>query len=87
MGLSLKSIGFHGLNLIPGVNINSQLVSDLGNPAAWLVDAIRGPRVLSGENVNGNSVMELTAFYAALRNIAEDIAKLDVNIFRQDVST
>lgn len=83
MGLSLKKIGFHGLNLIPGVNINSQLVSDLGNPAAWLLNAVRGPRVLSGENVDGNSVMELTAFYAGLRNISEDIAKLNVNVFRQ----
>lgn len=83
MGLSLKSIGFHGLNLIPGVNINSQLVSDLGNPAAWLLDAVRGPRLLSGENVSGNTAMELTAFYAAIRNIGEDIGKLNVNIFRQ----
>jgi HK97 family phage portal protein len=70
------------LNVIPGVNIQSQLVSDLGNPAAWLVDGLSGAnRVLSGENVNGVTAMQLTAYFAAIRNISEDIAKLPVNIF------
>lgn len=82
MAFKLPELVRKGLNTLPGVNIEAQLVSDLGNPAAWLINAFGGSRVLSGENVTGDRAMELTAFYAALRNISEDIAKLPVNIFR-----
>lgn len=71
------------LNKMPGVNINSQLLSGVSSPASWLIDGLRGGRaVLSGENVSGDSVLELPAYYAGIRNISEDIAKLPVDIFQ-----
>jgi len=82
MALKLPDVIRKGLNVLPGVEIKSQLVSDLGNPAAWMVNTFGGGRILSGENVTAETAMELPAFYAALRNVSEDIAKLPVNIFR-----
>lgn len=82
MGLKIADVIRKGLNVLPGVELKSELVSDLGNPAAWLTDFFGGGRVLSGENVTFNTAMELTSFYAGLRNISEDIAKLPVNIFK-----
>ena len=82
MPLILPDVIRKGLNVLPGVNIKSQLVSGVDNPAQWLNNFFSGGPVLSGENVNFNSAMELSAFYAGIRNISEDIGKLPVNIFR-----
>lgn len=82
MALKLPEIVIKGLNSLPGVNIGAHLVSGVGSPSDWLLNSFGASKVLSGENVNGNTSLELSAFYAALRNISEDIAKLPVNIFR-----
>ena len=82
MGFQLPDTIRKGLNILPGVNIQSHLVSGTSNPSAWLTNFFSGGRILSGENVTFNSAMELTAFYAGIRNISEDIGKLPVNIFR-----
>lgn len=81
--MAFKQVFANFLNKMPGVNINSQSLSGVNFPASWFIDSLGGGRaVLSGENVSGDTVMELPAFYAAIRNIAEDIAKLPVDIFR-----
>ncbi len=69
-------------NLFSGPKKDAQLVSDLGNPAAWLLDHFNGFNTLSGENVSHETALQLDSYYACLRNISEDIAKLPFNIFQ-----
>lgn len=87
MRVNLPSFVRNSLNVIPGVNINPQKesskISDLGNPAAWLLDVMTGVRTLSGENVTHETAMQLSAFFAAIRNISEDVAKLPFNIYER----
>lgn len=69
------------LGIIQPPKKDAQLISDLGNPAAWLLDIFSGTRTLSGVNTSHPRAMELDSYFAAIRNIAEDIAKLPFNIF------
>lgn len=69
------------INVLPGPKKDAQLVSDLGNPAAWLLDIFNGRTTVSGENSSHETAMMLDSYFAAIRNIAEDIAKLPFNIF------
>ncbi|MBL9086791.1 MAG: hypothetical protein JNM10_06580, partial [Planctomycetia bacterium] len=51
-------------------------VTDLQNPALWLSDWALGRKTASGEQVTAESALGLSAYYACLRNGAEDVAKL-----------
>jgi len=82
MGLNIAGVMRKALNVLPGVQIKSHFSSGVDHPSEWLTNFFGGGRVLSGENVTFNTAMELTSFYAGLRNISEDIAKLPVNIFK-----
>lgn len=57
-------------------------VSNLETPADWLVRLAGGAKSASGELVGPSSAMGLSAYYACLRNISEDIAKLPVHALR-----
>ena len=53
----------------------------------WLADVFRGGRrTVSGEAVGPNSAMSLSAYYAAIRNISEDVGKMPVDIIQRSVS-
>ena len=50
--------------------------TDLRNPALWLTEWALGRKTASGEHVTAESALGLSAYYACLRNGAEDVAKL-----------
>ena len=68
------------ISFSPSPSKNSTLTSQINNPAAWLLGAFGGSKTLSGQRINGNSALTLDSWYAALRNISEDIAKLPLNV-------
>lgn len=50
----------------------------------WLADWARGGRrTLSGKVVSPNSALTLSSYYAAIRNIAEDMAKMPIDIIQR----
>lgn len=57
--------------------------SDLLNPNKWVVDSFSGRRSASGEQVNEQTSLGLSAYFAGIRAIAEDCAKLPLKLFRQ----
>lgn len=87
MKVQLPEILRKTMNIIPGVNItpskDASITSGIFDPASWLIDVMSGVRSLSGENVNQATAFQLTAFYAAIRNISEDVAKLPFNIYER----
>ncbi len=50
--------------------------TDLQNPALWFVDWALGRKTASGEHVTPETSLGISAYYACLRNGAEDVAKL-----------
>ena len=52
-------------------------------PADWLIDALVGTATVAGERVNEQIAMGLSAWYAAIRAISEDTAKLDLILYRR----
>jgi HK97 family phage portal protein len=62
---------------------DATLTSRVNDPAAWFIDALGGASTLSGQNVNHESAMELDSYFAAVRNISEDVAKLPLNIYEK----
>lgn len=58
--------------------------STLSYPEAWLRDAFTGGvEASSGERVNEKIAMMLPAFFACVRNISEDVAKLPFGIYKR----
>ena len=55
--------------------------SDLTNPALWLQNAMVGGKSSAGVSVTPESAMSLSAYYACIRNISEDIAGLPFKVF------
>lgn len=59
-------------------------ISDLQNPALWLQNAMVGTgRTASGVSVTPESAMSLSAYFACIRNVSEDIAGLPYKIFKE----
>lgn len=57
-------------------------VSDLMNPRYWL-EEWGGHTTASGETVGAQSAMGLSAYYASIRNISEDLAKMPLNVYKR----
>ncbi len=58
--------------------------STLRNPDPWLVDAFTGGRTsASGEVVNPSTSLGLSAYFASIRAISEDEAKLPFPVFKR----
>ena len=57
--------------------------SDLINPALWLENVFAGSQATSGEAVNNVTTLGLPAFYACIRSISEDVAKLPLKVYRR----
>lgn len=56
----------------------------LREPETWLIDWIRGGKgTASGVAVNEESAMKCAAVYACVRNIAEDVAKLPLILYKR----
>lgn len=56
--------------------------STIRDPAEWLVHALGGRMTASGQRVNATSAMKLSPYYAALRAISEDVAKIPFKVFK-----
>lgn len=57
--------------------------SGINDPNTWLVDAIMGPRTASGERVTPEGAMALSAYFASIRVIAEDVAQLPLPTYER----
>ena len=55
----------------------------LAAPAQWLVDALGGESSAAGETVSPSGALSVAAYYACIRAIAEDVAKLPLNMYRR----
>lgn len=55
----------------------------LKDPAEWFVNALGGRKTASGMRVNSRTAMNLAPYYAGLRAISEDVAKLPFKVFEQ----
>ena len=55
----------------------------LRDPADWLLEWFGGTRTVSGERVNEETAMGLSAWFGAIRAISEDVAKLDLIIYNR----
>jgi len=56
--------------------------SALNDPKQWLLDAFIGRRTKSGANVSPKTALGLSAYYACIRNLSEDIGKLPFKAYR-----
>lgn len=60
-------------------------VSDLRNPTAWLADALGGSRqTQAGQAVTPETALTLPIYFAAIRNLSEDVGKLPLCVYRTD---
>ncbi len=60
-----------------------QRANTLKNPDPWLLDAFVGQPVHAGVAVNQESALTLSAFYGAVRIVAEDTASLPLKVFER----
>ena len=51
--------------------------STLRDPKKWLLDSLNVRATSAGEDVNPASALTLSAYFACLRNISEDLGKLE----------
>ena len=58
-------------------------ISDIDNPALWLSDWSGGQSTQAGVSVSPESSLSLSAYYACIRSISEDIAKLPLSVHRR----
>ncbi len=61
----------------------ADFLSDVRHPTAWLTNWALGSVTQAGVRVNPQSAMGLSAYYACLRNISEDIGKLPLLTYRR----
>lgn len=61
----------------------ADMVSDLRHPTAWLTHWALGSRTRAGMYVNPDSAMTLATYYACVRNISEDVAKLPLITYKR----
>lgn len=58
-------------------------LSDLRNPSKWLLDAVGGKYTQSGEFINTETALHISAYFACARSIAEDVAKIPKFVFQR----
>ena len=58
-------------------------ISDMTNPAKWFSDAVVGRITTAGVRVSPTTSVGLAAYYACLRNIAEDVAKVPFKLYER----
>jgi len=58
-------------------------ISDLVNPRLWLTEAVAGARTTSGMTVNPQTAVGLSAYFACLRAISEDVGRLPLITYKR----
>jgi phage portal protein BeeE len=66
-----------------GLKLGASAISDLTHPRAWLTNLMGGGPTVSGRDVNEETALCLSAYYACIRVIAEDVGKLPFNVYRR----
>lgn len=61
----------------------ASFVADLTNPNAFLGNAGYGRKTTSGETVNPATALTLSAWFACIRDISEDVSMLPLNLFEK----
>ncbi len=72
---------FGGIIRAAGGGATSDPVSD---PRLWTGLSIGGRQTTAGEWIDGETALTLPGYYAAIRNISEDIGKISLKILRRD---
>ena len=57
--------------------------STLAAPDSWLRDILVGTKAASGEHVSPRSALGFSAYFACIRNISEDVAKLPLMVYER----
>ena len=71
------------MGFLSKIKENRSEISCLANPKQWLIDLIGGSQSISGVKVTEENAMTFSAVYAAVRIIAETIASLPLNVYRE----
>jgi HK97 family phage portal protein len=58
-------------------------VSDLTNPRYWLTDWANGQATASGERVTATTSLALSAYYACIKVLSEDVGKLPFKVYKE----
>lgn len=69
------------LNQLSRAPAVSRSLGNTQHPSTQFINLMGGAPTSSGEAVNGDSAMRIAAVYACVRVIAEDIAKLDLQVW------
>ena len=72
-----------GIAMPTDLRASTDALSDLKHPTAWLQDWAGGLRNNSGVAISPQSSMGLSAYYACIRLIAEDCAKLPLQVLER----
>ena len=56
--------------------------SNLTAPSQWFLDAVGASKTASGENVTEKGALALDTYFACIRVISEDVAKLPLSVYR-----
>lgn len=65
------------------MNLIKRRASTNTNPEQWFVDYFKGGQpTKAGVAVNNDTALQLSTYFACVRNISEDIAKLPLNLYK-----
>lgn len=70
------------MSLLDGLCAYETSISNLRNPELWLTNAVGGSRTQSGETIGPYSSLAISAYFAAIRAISEDVAKLPLVLYK-----
>ena len=72
------------MNVLDSISaVASGGISDLRNPALWLLNAMMGRKSSAGVNVTPESAFALSTYYACIRNVAEDVSGLSFKVYKR----
>lgn len=75
------------MSIIGGLFRQSAL-SDIKSPTGWLLDVFgAGRKTASGTTVTAGAALTLPVYYAAVRNLSEDVAKVPLRLMRDNGRT
>jgi HK97 family phage portal protein len=63
--------------------VSASAIADLRNPTAWLLNLMAGQQTSAGVTISPSTALEVGAYYACLRLISGDVAKLPLWVYRR----
>lgn len=68
-------------NLISNQEAQTENESNVTTPSKWFVNWINGEETASGELVNEETAMKMSAVYACIRLLSQSVAKLPIHVY------